>query len=371
MLKPIHLKEGVRMFLRSLKVRKNGFHKYTGSAKEIAQKIVDDCWNGKYYQTSTGHFSQFWTRDFGFCAESLVKLGYRSRVIKTLDYALDKFQRYGRITTTISQSGKPYDFPTYSADSLPLLVHALVVSDAKELFKKYNKFLIDQLQYYIEKVFDPITSLVKENVHFSSIKDYAVRSSSTYDNSMLAMLKHDMMGFGSYNPLKSFEIELAIKKNLWNGKYFYDDLSRKKHVTGDANIFPFWCNVFKTLDTKDMLRLCIESIEENLLDDPFPLKYFSLTDGEHKMLSIHFLVKDYETNSIWLHMGLIYLQILKKHDIEKYHKHIKRITSLIEEHGTLLEVFRSDGSIFMTPFYISDEGMLWAAIYLNLLEKEK
>src|SRR3989344_2702653 len=134
LIKPTHISEALRIFRRSLKVRVSGFKKYDGDAKEICERIINDCFNGKYFQTSTGHFCQFWTRDFGMCAESLVKLGYKKEVGMTLEYALD-----------------------------------------------------------------PLTSMVRQNVHFSSIKDHYVRNSATYDNCMLVMLKNDLNELKLYN----------------------------------------------------------------------------------------------------------------------------------------------------------------------------
>src|SRR3989344_4431042 len=192
LIKPTHISEALRIFRRSLKVRVSGFKKYDGDAKEICERIINDCFNGKYFQTSTGHFCQFWTRDFGMCAESLVKLGYKKEVGMTLEYALERFSTANKITTTITPKGKPFNFPRFAVDSIPFLIHAIKISGRIDLIKKYNYFLIKEVQFYFEKVFDPLTSMVRQNVHFSSIKDHYVRNSATYDNCMLVMLKNDL-----------------------------------------------------------------------------------------------------------------------------------------------------------------------------------
>ena len=172
MLKPIHISEGLRMFRRRIKVAFSGTKKYDGNAKEICRQIIKDCWNGTYFQASAGHFSEFWTRDFGMCADSLIKLGYKKKVIKTLKYALGIFYKDKAITTTISPYNKPFDFPYYSVDSLPFFLRSLRTARANGLIKKYRKFLNHEILKFYSIVTDKRTGLVKKNAVFSSMKDY-------------------------------------------------------------------------------------------------------------------------------------------------------------------------------------------------------
>ena len=143
----INITEGLRIFRRSRYVKKHGFRRYKGTPEQIAEQIIEDCWNKKhkYFMVSSGHFCEFYSRDFGMCAEALVKLGHKKRVIQTLDYALKKFQEHGSITTSISPKGKCFDFPTYAADSVPFIMHSLAVAGAKDLVKKYYSFLIQYM----------------------------------------------------------------------------------------------------------------------------------------------------------------------------------------------------------------------------------
>jgi hypothetical protein len=80
-----------------------------------------------------------------------------------------------------------------------------------------------------------------------------------------------------------------------------------------------------------------------------------------------FFTKNYEVNSIWMHIGPLYVKLVKKIDKKLAKKYIDSYTKLIEKHKNFLEVFDSKGNIYKTPFYYSDEGMLWAANYLNLI----
>jgi hypothetical protein len=72
-----HLSEAWRIFNRSVYAKKYGIKRYNGNAKEICRQIIKDCWNGRYFQVSNGHFCEFYIRDFGWCVESLLKLDSR------------------------------------------------------------------------------------------------------------------------------------------------------------------------------------------------------------------------------------------------------------------------------------------------------
>ena len=352
------------MFKRAVRVKKYGVKKYSGNAEEICRQIVKDCWNGRYFQTSAGHFCEFWTRDFGWCTKSLIKLGYEKEVKKTLEYALSIFKKNKKVTTTISPDGVPFDFPRYSPDSLAYLINSIALlkeKDRKELVEKYKDLLNREISRHFKIVFDPKTDLVKANVSFSSMKDYSKRYSSTYDNTMTTFLKNKLAKLKLENPYKEFDIKNSIKENLWNGSYFYNDMKKEPIVTGDSNVFPFWTEVFTD---KNMTKSAIQSIQKEGLDKPFPLKY---EKGRiQKMIFLDFLNENYEGNSIWAHMAMPYIEVVSKIDRNKAKEYIEKYSELIEKNGNYLEVFDPDGTPFKSAFYYADEGMLWAANYLAL-----
>lgn len=351
------------MFRRARNVNRHGFKRYDGDLEQIIMQIIESCWNGKYFQVSSGHFNEFYCRDFGMCAESLVRLGHKERVIKTLEYALTKFRKHGRMTTSISPKGKCFDFPTYGADSLPFIIHSIRVSDAKDVLSKFSKFINSEIDYYHENVFDAKEFLVKEDRNFSSIKDYAKRSSSCYSNCMLYMLSTDLAALGFKSSLPDDIIKKSIVKKLWSGKYFYDDLSCQNIVTGDANTFPFWCGV---TDSVKRFKSCIESMEKAGLTKPFPLKYTTEQGKIHGMHFIDRLSGGYERDSIWMHLGLCFLDVVKQFDRKRFNRYMEQYEKLIMRHMTFLEVYNSKGRPFKSRFYTTDESMLWAAKYLAL-----
>lgn len=361
MASPLHyLTEGSRIFLNS---SKNRFFpkKYTGHAQEICQQVVKDCWNGTFFQTSTGNFPQFWSRDFGWCVSSLLKLGYQQEVQQTLRYAFNRFYKYNFITTTITPHGKPYDFPTYAVDSLPWFIHSLLVS--KFPYYSYRNFLNQEIDKFFQRVIDPTTGLVKPYVHFSSIKDFAVRKSSCYDNCVVALLAKDLKLMKQLdNPFHKYNYRELLPHHFWNGEYFYDDLSKSEYVAGDANLFPLALGIIKE---EEMILSAIRKIQEAGLDFPFPLKYTNSREQIEFIAEERFL-RDYESTSIWTNMGPLYIKLVQQVNKELAAKYHQKYTDLIEKNGNYVEVFFPDETPFKTPFYYADRGMLWAANYLTL-----
>lgn len=354
-----YFSEGTRIALSGLKHR--AFPKeYYGTPPQICQQVIEDCWNGYYFQTSTGNFPQFWTRDFGWCVNSLTLLGYKEKVHKTLRYALNRFQEHGSITTTITVRGKPFDFPLFAVDSLPWLIHSIKVSHFS--YYGYRAFLNKQIALFYHKVIHEQTGLVKPDEHFSSMKDFAVRKSACYDNVMVALLAKDLLEMKLDNPFIKFDYPALIKRHFWSGTYFFDDLSKHDYVAGDANVFPF---LFGLFSDKSMPISALGAVQQAGLDQPFPLKY--TPEGK----SVRFiwqekLVPEYEYNTIWTHMGPLYIKILQKIDPLRATLLKEKYAEWIAKHRNYLEVFFPNGKPYKSLFYFCDRGMLWAANYLTL-----
>ncbi|MBW3015077.1 hypothetical protein KY330_01530 [Candidatus Woesearchaeota archaeon] len=353
------LKEGWRILLRG--ISRGHYKKYKGNAKEICQQIVKDCWNGKYFQTSLGHFSQFYVRDFSYCVEGLLKAGYREEVKKTLEYALRIFKREDRITTTITPDGKTVNIFRYTPESVALMTRDLRVLNDKALIKRYKAFIEKEVHKAYEYAFDKEKGLLKKDIEFSSIKDGAKRRSSCYNNCMIAMLSNELNKLKFYNPFDHYDLKRNIKENFWNGRYFIDDLSGVNYVAGDAITFAFWTGVF---DSKNMFRSCLGAIKRDGLDKPWPLKYTKNRLKYHIIQEI--FTPNYEGNTLWMHLGACFLKVVKKYDKKAFKEYITKYTKVIEKNKNYMELFHPNGKRYKTLFYKADEGMLWAAMYLEL-----
>ena len=354
----IYLTEGTRIFFSSWKKRIRPL-RYAGTAEEICRQIVKDCWNGRYFQTSTGNFSQFWTRDFGWCTQALVKLGYREQAQRTARYALHRFQQAGKITTTLTPRGKPFDFPVPAVDSLPWFLHSIRIS--KVSYHAHRSFLNREIRRFFHTFIDPQTGLVQPHLHVSSMKDQAIRKSSCYDNCLVGLLAQEAALLKLENPFQKYDYPNLILRHFWNGSFFYDDLSKKEYVAGDANLFPFLLGLVKD---SNMLSLALKSIQQAGLDQPFPLKYTAGREGIH-FIPQEIVTRDYESNAVWTHMGPLFIAVVHSLDPQKAEEYHEQYRQWIEQYGNYLEVFTAEGKPYRSPFYSCDSGMLWAANYLK------
>jgi len=364
----IPFSEAWRIFLRNIKVTFKGFKKYKGSDEEICSQIIKDCFNQEknYFMVSNGHFTEFYARDFGWCAEALIVLGHRKKAISTLDYALDIYKRHGRVEQAIMPGGRPFTFPfnRYSPDALAFLIRSLKLAKADELIKKYKSFLNQEIKRHYELVVDKETGLVRKDKYFSSMKDYAERKSSCYDNVMTGMLAMDLKEIKILNnPFAKYDYKKLLMDNFWNGKFFIDDLLELDIVSGDANVLPFWSGL---ITDKRILKKALDSIRKQGLDKPFPLKYTSRRFKEHKMIYSEFLVGNYERDAIWAHVGMMYLRVAAMFDKKLAKKYLGEYKKQIIKHKNFLEVYDRNGKPFSTLFYQTDESMLWCANYLYL-----
>jgi len=356
-----HMHQGIRFLKRARNIKKNGFWKYHGNTEEICKAIVRDCWNDTVFQTSTGNFNHYYIRDFCIAVPGLMKLGYKKEVHNTLQYALNIYSKTNILATTIADD-KPLHIYYYSPDSLPMLLRCIREAKADDLIEVYKPFFDLQVDYYFDKIFDFETGLVRAG-KFSSMKDNVKHNSSCYNNCMLSMLSDELDYFKLRNPFKSYDIKAKIMENLWNGDYFFDDMNKGRYVAGDANTFPFWCNV---TDDKKIFKKAITAIQRAGLDKPWPLKYTRENVKPSILFPLNILLPDYETDTIWMHLGLCFLDVVKKFDKKLFKIYINKYTKLIEKHKNFLEIYNPDGSIFIKTLYASDESMIWAAKYLEL-----
>lgn len=368
MIKLTHIRQALRIFSFSIKRKLFGTKKYEGNAEEICRQIIEKCWNKEkeYFQTSAGHFCEFYCRDFGWCAESLIKLGYEKKVEMTLDYALEIFSKKGGIKTTITPYGKPIDVYHYSPDSLAFILRTISLLKDKKIAEKYKDFLNSEIKKFNELVIDEQTKLVRPDKQFSSMKDYSKRKSSCYDNVMVWIVQDSLNKIKILDNLFIGEMNLRVKQNFWNYNYFSDDLSGQEYIAGDANVFPFWAGMF---EDKQMIKKSIESMQTEELDKPMPLSYTSPNFKTKMLWHEKFVISGYEQSTIWTHMGPLFIDVVAKVDSKKAKEYLLWYKKTIEKYRNYLEIFERDLTPYKTHFYYSDESMLWAANYLALSKK--
>lgn len=355
------------MFNRSLKVRLKGIKKYNGKPEQILRNIIDNCWNGRVFNASAGHFNLFYIRDFGISTQALINLGYKQKVVKTLSSALETYSRNNKITTTISKSKAAFDFPYYTPESVAYLLHSIRISGANDLVEKHKFFIEKEIRRAFFQSFDSERGIIKKDRFFSSMKDNALRNSSLYNNVMIAMLSKDIDYFKLYNPFKNYNLKKTIKDKFWNGSYFLDDLSGLDYVAGDANVFPYWTGLF---DSKKMIKSSLDAIYNERLDKPFPLKYTKEKPGDYLLFESLF-APNYEGNTIWTNVGQCFIDVVNKVDKKKAKEYVNQYVLNLKKYKNYIEVFNPDGTPYKTTFYYSDTGMLWSSMLLNSMKELK
>lgn len=370
----LFLSDGLRLAYTSTKNRIISPKKYSGTTEKICRSIINDCFNRKknYFMVSPNNFRQFYARDFGMCCESLLNLGYREEVKKTLIYAMDIYEKHGKITTQITPFGIPADFPSHTPESASYMLNSLLLFNDKQLIKKYSSFFSQIAEKIHKEDIDKETGLLRKDRHFSSIKDYALRQSDCYNNCLLGLFVNNLKKAGiktalsKYNYRKIIDIYFLFKEK--GEIYFLEDLSGKKVFATDANIFPFWTGIFSDKKEEDraILQGIIKKIKKEKLDEPWPLKYTTKEDAPKKMHFANFFCPDYEKDNPWMHLGLCYMKTIKDIDKKSLSKYLKQYEALIRKYGTFYEVFDSDGRVFSRTFYKSDEAMIWCSIFLHL-----
>ena len=367
MITPIHLLEGARIAGHAIKRHLLGPRRYKGSPEEICKQIVEACWDAKkeYFRTSRGNYPEFYSRDFGMCVDALLALGEKKRVKKTLQYALRIYQKHKRFRLAISPFGFPFDFPNvYAPDGFAFLLHSLAALGDRGFVDEYRDFLNQEVKRFYLTVVDPTTGLALSGKHFSGMRDYAIRSSSMYDNVMIAAVQKYTKKLGLNNPLQKWNYQELLVEEYWNGRFFEDDARHLNEVTGDANVAPFWFQLFTKKEERKFWPEIMKRFREKELDTPYALRYEPHNHAAQQMIWVEHLAGGWERDTVWLHLGNMFLAVLLRLNKRAVREYLKGHEALIQRERCYPEVLTKEGELFSSTLFHCDCSMLWAANYL-------
>lgn len=330
--------------------------------------------------------------------------------LQSVAFALGSFAKSPLLKTTIISTGRysttNINFYSFPSDSLYGILYALAVllgqekaggelylkshrpvdtsAAARKLLREYTPLLETLYKQYTDTVFDPITQLIRTDIHLSGAKDITKRSSSFYDNVIywktlqlamnLGIAKQDRRGLST--------LKQRIIDTFWLEEkgYFQEDLSDEAHTQQFYS--SDWLIVLSTgfLDsTKPAERRYYERslayIAQQEIARPFAIKYQNDTRAHRQFLAVRLAVASYGGNSIWSFWGMEFIKVnlllyretgnrfyLDEADyhIQKYRENIQRFRGFPEvydEHGTMLQtlLYRS---IRMTGWVIGFEQVL-------------
>jgi hypothetical protein len=356
---------GINVAVRSCFRRLFGWKRYRGSVEAISRAVLEDCWTGEFFAGSAGHFKQFWTRDLAICTPALCRLGERERVVRSWAFGLERFARAGRITTTIFRRRHPRDVYAYGSDSLPLLLYGLREAGASHLIQRHRALLAAEIERYHQKVFDPELGLARTDGYFSGPRDCMTGRSTVFANTMIALIARLLDDEPSLpNPFKGYDLPAAMLAQHWTGDYFRDALCRNL-PSGDGNVWPFFFGLFPD---RDMRRRAFDTLEARGLTRPIPLAYFERRLSECELPVPRAFTPNYQGDPCWTQLGPAYLRVLADVDRPRMEAHRSAMAALIERDGNYLELYTKSGKPYRGRglFYFADEGMLWAAMFLDL-----
>ena len=345
-----------------------------GAAEDIIRACIDDCWDGTHYRASPGHFRQFWTRDLSFSAPSLARLspGHADRVIRSYEWAIRTWQRRrSHVTTTIHYFDQPVDVFDFGVDCLPLMLAAMRRVGAEDLLQEHRPWLEGEVRNYVHEVVDPRTCMVRSDRKYSAHRDTIVNRCNAFGNSMVALLAMTLADLDWEVPASMRPLAVAPQSILldrfWDARGFFIDSIGDDTPSGEGNIWPFWTGV---ITDEAVLRTAFTELEERGYADPYPLKYEVARRPQLEPLFVRTFMPDYQGATVWTSLGSMYLQLLHIFDPALARVEIDRYRTWIERDGTFWEVIDDEtGERYSSTLLTrSDDGMLWSAIFLDLLE---
>jgi hypothetical protein len=157
-----------------------------------------------------------------------------------------------------------------------------------------------------------------------------------------------------------------LVRRFWAGDHFRDALGDDT-VSGEANVWPFYTGV---VADGEMVASALKFLDANGFCDPYPLRYETARRPEREVWMTRHLLPDYQGSTVWTSLGAIYLQILRAVDPIRAETETTRYVEWIERDGTFWEVLDARGRPWVSPRWltVSEESMLWSAIFLDVLE---
>ena len=362
---PVLIGAGINVAVRSIVRRLFGWRRYEGDAPAICRAVIEDCWTGDFFAGSVGHFKQFWTRDLAMCTPALCRMGFRDRVVKSWAFALERFERAGKVTTTIFNRRFPRDVYAYACDSVPMLLFALRHCGAGDLILKHRELLGREIRRFADTVLDRDLGMARTDGYFSGPRDCMTGRSTAFGNTMIALLARLVEDDPVLpNPFAGVDVRANMLHQLWTGEFFRDSLCRQA-PSGDGNIWPFFFDIF---DDTDMRRSAFATLEARGFTKPIPLRYFEQRLPESELPIPKMFTPNYQGDPSWTQLGPVYLSLLADIDRDRMIQHRDNMAAFIERDGNYLELYTPDGRPYRGRafLYYADEGMIWAAMFLDL-----
>jgi hypothetical protein len=363
---------GCRLLIANLKRKLRVRRRYEGSAAEICEQIVRECFDPskRYFRTSTSSYPDFWARDFGRCVPALLSLGFEPEVGDTYRYALERYETFGHFALVVTPAGRLLDFPGYAPDGFAFFLMGLARLGDRAMIARHRRLLEREVERFAALVIDPGTGLVRRGVCFSEAQDYAVRDSSCYSNSVCYLLQQQLDSLRLPNVLARYDYSALLLEGFWDQDHFLDDLSRPPWPSGDAQVLPFWTGLLgRDGATRRRFDAVLRWMDGQGLNDPLPCRYGIAGTMGRRMHVLHRL-NPWQLDTVWTCLGLHLLEVLRDLSHDRFPVELDRFRLLVERLGCFPEILDPEREdLYEGALVVSEDSMLWAANLWSMLDR--
>jgi hypothetical protein len=311
---------------------------------------------GPVLYAGEGHFRFMWVSDFAKSLRGAWDVLGADYLGGQIDAMTRESARLGYVPSCFT-SLHGFDMPWPRGDSLPWLVFAHA-----ERFRRTGRRPAAELQ----GLFDAYEATHFENGLISAKitgdwADTVRRPSSTYNNlcALMALREAPALGLRTKRDPEYFSRRLL--ESRWRGDRFRDHAATEA-LSVDSAVLALYLGLFD----REILEKTADGLVAGKFDQPWPIRCAAAPHDGATVPPLTRLVSGYH-RSAWLHLGAMWLNGLKRlgRDAEPGRR---KIESLIERHGHILEAVKDDGSPYLSPVLSCERGLTMAAgQYLELV----
>lgn len=364
-------------------------------AYQIANNNLHACFEDNGIVASIDHFSDFWSRDAFYASWGLLEMREFEKVKSNLKLFIQYQKNNGQIPRRIDRYFVGLNYlgikikrkklkPRYSGAYIyPALdPNILFIIVCHKYIKKTND--IDFLQKNFDEIFKAIEWLQKyeggyflQEGIFANWADVIVKTGAVlYTNVLYA---EALKSFSEICDLLS-NLDLTesyikkhrllkekINEEFWNGNFYIDWIHKNKkydYFSTDGNVLAMLFEISNQQQNEQIIK----NIEKFGLDKiPLKTNYPNYPWWRVALRMYLIGMPGYQNNfSSWLWLGCIYAVALDKNGAkEKADCIYEKISSKIEEYGTIYEIYKPNGLPYRGWFWKSATSFAWSSgLYL-------
>lgn len=326
---------------------------------ELARLTLKNNARGVLYAGS-GHFWFMWVSDFGKALRGALKTLEPAYLRGLILHMARESERLGRVTSCFT-SRRGFDMPYYRGDNLPWLAHSV----AEFARATGDRALVEETRPILQRLLEDYERThLKDGLLDRAITgdwmDTILRPSSTYNNLCALHLFRLCPELGLAAKTDSEAFARRLLEDRWRGDHFVD-YAGATTLGVDAGVLALYLDLFDA----GLRSKIIEGLERKGFAEPIPMR---VSDGDYdrSLMPILTRLTPRYHSSVWLHLGLMYLNGLKRagRDVSERRK---RVEAVFTRHGHVIEAVGTDGSLYSTFFHSTEYGLSMAAgQYLEL-----